>query len=179
VSIRVGGVSAAWFYLFFDVIMKNQLLYIVMVGLPARGKSTIAGRLKENLVKDSIKTRIFNNGDLRRRWTRQNTSYAEFYDPKNKEGVALRERIALINLERAKNYLSQDGEVAILDATNVSTKRRDTVIRSLNQHPILFIECINGDQQILEASIQQKIALPEFSHLEEKDAILSFTKRID
>ena len=178
-SIRVGGVSAAWFYLFFVVIMKNQKLYIVMVGLPARGKSTIAGRLKENLVKDSIKTRIFNNGDLRRRWTRQNTSYAEFYDPKNKEGVALRERIALINLERAKNYLSQDGEVAILDATNVSTKRRDTVIRSLNQHPILFIECINEDQQILEASIQQKIALPEFSHLEEKDAILSFTKRID
>lgn len=150
-----------------------------MVGLPARGKSTIARRLKENLAKDAIKTRIFNNGDLRRRFTHRNTSYAEFYDPKNKAGVALRERIALINLKRARNYLSRDGQVAILDATNVSSRRRKTVIRSLNEHPILFIECMNEDQQILEASILQKIALPEFNHLEEKDAISSFRKRID
>jgi broad specificity phosphatase PhoE/predicted kinase len=150
-----------------------------MVGLPARGKSTIASRLKENLFRDAVKTRIFNNGDMRRRLTSRNTSYAEFYDPNNKEGVALRERIALINLKRAKTYLSQKGQVAILDATNVSSKRRQTVINSLKEYPILFIECINEDQEILEASILRKIALPEFNHLEEKDAMLSFKKRID
>tara|TARA_Y100000294_G_scaffold122428_1_gene113846 strand:+ start:282 stop:452 length:171 start_codon:yes stop_codon:yes gene_type:complete len=36
-----------------------------MVGLQARGKSTIATKLKESLVHESVKARIFNNGDLR------------------------------------------------------------------------------------------------------------------
>ena len=160
-------------------LMEDNKLYIVMVGLPARGKSTIAKRLRENLVKDSIKSRIFNNGELRRRLSRENTSYAEFYDPKNKEGVALRERIALINLDRAKKYLSREGQVAILDATNVSTKRRKKTIELLNEHPILFVECINDNQQILEASILQKITLSEFDHLDKDTAIASFKKRID
>ena len=65
-------------------------LYIVMVGLPARGKTTIAAKLRHNLTRDLIRTRIFNNGDLRRRMIRENTSYAEFFDPGNREGVALR-----------------------------------------------------------------------------------------
>jgi adenylylsulfate kinase-like enzyme len=45
--------------------MENQRLYIAMVGLQARGKSTIATKLKESLVHESVKARIFNNGDLR------------------------------------------------------------------------------------------------------------------
>ncbi len=107
--------------------MENNRLHVVMVGLPARGKSTIATKLKENLMHDSIKTRIFNNGDLRRKMIPDNTSYAEFYDPENREGVAIREKIALINIERAKTYLNRDGQVAILDATNVSLKRRKKI----------------------------------------------------
>jgi len=38
-----------------------------MVGLPARGKSSIATKLKESLMHESVKARIFNNGDLRRK----------------------------------------------------------------------------------------------------------------
>ena len=105
--------------------MKNGKLYIVMVGLPARGKSTLAAKLKENFVHDSIGTRIFNNGDLRRKMVSINSSYAEFFDPKNSESAAFREKIAATNLERAANYLNKRGNVAILDATNVSSKRRE------------------------------------------------------
>lgn len=158
--------------------MKNEKLYIVMVGLPARGKSTVASKLKENLSKDGIWTRIFNNGDLRRRLMGKKSSHPEFYDPNNKDGVAMRERIAIMNLRRAKNYLSGDGQVAILDATNVSRRRRTTVIDMLNEHPLLFIECINNDSQILGASILRKIALPEFHHLDGLAARNSFQQRI-
>ena len=156
----------------------EKKLYIVMVGLPARGKSTIATRLRENLVKDAILTRTFNNGDLRRKLSREDTSYPEFYDPANKKGVALREKIALINIRMAREFLAGKGNVAILDATHVSRKRRQKVTRLLDDHPKLFIECINNDREILEASILRKISLPEFCHLPKDKAIQSFKQRI-
>ena len=158
--------------------MKNRKLYIVMVGLPARGKSTLATKIKEDLKKDSIKTRIFNNGDLRRKLIPNNTSIAEFYDPKNSEGLAIREKIALMNLERARHYLNSRGNVAILDATNASLQRRQKVQAQLNDHPILFVECINNDEEILDSSIKRKIETLEFSHLKHEEAIKSFKKRI-
>jgi len=158
--------------------MEEKKLYIVMVGLPARGKSVIASRLKENLVKDGIRTQIFNNGDLRRKLTGKDTSDPEFYHPENKEGVDLREKIALINIRRAKEYLLRNGLVAILDATNVSFKRREMISHLLTDHPLLFIECINYNEEILEASIQRKIILPEFNHLEKETASRSFKQRI-
>jgi len=156
----------------------TKKLYIVMVGLPARGKSTIAGKLRENLLKDHIKTRIFNNGDLRRKLSPEDTSYPEFYDPHNREGVALREKIALINIERAIQYLKGAGHVAILDATNVSARRRKRTAEMLDDHPVLFIECINQDEEILKASIDRKVSLPEFHHLGKEAAIQSFCQRI-
>ncbi|MCD4717353.1 MAG: 6-phosphofructo-2-kinase/fructose-2,6-bisphosphatase [Desulfobacterales bacterium] len=159
--------------------MKNKKLYIVMVGLPARGKSTIASKLKENLVKDGTRTRIFNNGDLRRKFIREDTSYPQFYDPKNIEGAALREKIAMINIEKARHFLGNEGQVAILDATNVSLKRRKTVTSLLKNHTILFLECINNHKDILEASILRKISLSEFRHMEREAAIHSFKRRID
>ncbi|MFH1122588.1 MAG: 6-phosphofructo-2-kinase/fructose-2,6-bisphosphatase [Pseudomonadota bacterium] len=158
--------------------MKNRKLFIVMVGLPARGKTTVATKLKENLRHNLVKARIFNNGQLRRRMITGNTSYAGFFDPMNRKGVALREKIANINVKRAKKYIQDDGQVAILDATNASFKRREKLRAILGEHPILFIECINNDKDILEASILRKIDLQEFGHLHQEDAIESFKQRI-
>ena len=159
--------------------MYDNKLYIAMVGLPARGKSTIANKLKENLTKYGIKTGIFNNGDLRRKLTGVESSLPEFYDPDNLQGVELREKIAIANIGRAVGYLKRTGHVAILDAANVSLKRREKISRSITDHPILFIECINGDEKILKASIQRKVALPEFNHLAKDEAMQSFHRRID
>jgi broad specificity phosphatase PhoE/predicted kinase len=158
--------------------MKKQSLYIAMVGLPARGKSTIATKLKENLMHDSVKTRIYNNGNLRRKIVRTDTSDARFFDPTNREGVAIREKIALLNIKRAQKFLNDGGQVAILDATNVSHERRENILSLLNDHPILFIECINDDEEILEASILRKIDMAEFGHLTREAAIQGFKERI-
>ncbi len=156
----------------------DSKLYIVMVGLPARGKSTVAAKLKQNLAKDAIATRIFNNGDLRRRLIPRDTSHADFYDPRNQEGVAFREKLALMSIERARRFLSRHGRVAILDATNVSQRRRRAILERINNHPCLFIECINEDPQILEASITQKTTLPEFRHMQPEEAAQNFKLRI-
>ena len=159
--------------------MGNARLYIVMVGLPARGKSTIANRLKDSLIRDRIPARIFNNGELRRRLVHVDTTDPDFYNPKNGKALALREEIAQINIQRAKQYLKGRGQVAILDATNVSLARRSMITSMLQDHPILFIECINEDKEILEASIRKKITHEEFNHLDKKIAFEKFLRRID
>lgn len=159
--------------------MSDQKLYIVLVGLPARGKSTLAERLRDSFRKDGFSTRIFNNGNLRRRYlSLEESSRSEFYSPENTAAVALRKKIALMNMERARNYLHNSGEIAILDATNAERERRSIIEKTFNDHPLIFIECVNDDEDILKMSIQEKIRMPEFAHLKNK-ATGEFLKRID
>jgi broad specificity phosphatase PhoE/predicted kinase len=159
--------------------MSDEKLYIVLMGLPARGKSTLAVRLRDAFRRDGIPTRIFNNGELRRIYLPlQETACSEFYSPENSAAMALREKFARINMERAKAYLRNSGYIAILDANNARRKRRAAIEKQLDDHPILFIECINDDEDILNLSIREKIKLPEFAHLKDK-ATKEFLKRID
>jgi broad specificity phosphatase PhoE/predicted kinase len=160
--------------------MSDDKLYIVLMGLPARGKSTLAVRLRDAFRKDSIATRIFNNGNLRRSYRPlTETSRAEFYSPNNSNAVALRNQFARMHCEKAKTYLDSSGQVAILDATNAGRNRREMLEKYLNNHPLLFIECINDDEDILDLSILEKTKLPEFKHLDGKTAKAEFLKRID
>ncbi len=153
-------------------------LYIVMVGLPARGKSTIALRLCEGLRTEGVAVRVFNNGELRRSHLGAESSLPEFYHPDNEEGRIKRERIALINLNAAKTYLREGGQVAILDATNASRSRRLFIEQQLTDAPLLYVECVNDDAELLAASVERKTRLPEFAHLAPEDARKSFMERI-
>ncbi|MDD4357934.1 MAG: 6-phosphofructo-2-kinase/fructose-2,6-bisphosphatase [Smithellaceae bacterium] len=160
--------------------MSDDKLYIVLMGLPARGKSTLALRLLEAFRKDHIRTRMFNNGNLRRIYRPlDETSRAEFYSPRNTVAIALRDKFARMNMEKARRYLRNSGQVAILDATNASRRRREIIEHRLDDHPLLFIECINDDPEILNLSILEKTRLPEFSDLEYRKAEAEFLKRID
>ncbi|MBR9690517.1 6-phosphofructo-2-kinase/fructose-2,6-bisphosphatase [Candidatus Woesearchaeota archaeon] len=145
-------------------------LCIAMVGLPAMGKSTIALKLKEFLVSEGLNTEIFNNGDVRRQTVPESNS-PEFYNPKNKEASKIRRKIADINIEKAKNY---DGDVVIIDATNVGRPRRKIIEKSFEH--VLFIECVNKDEDLIDTSILQKIKHTEFRN--DPDAFINFKKRI-
>lgn len=153
-------------------------LYIIMVGLPARGKSTVALRLFEGLNSDGVNARIFNNGELRRLHYGPESSLPDFYRPDNGEGKAKREQLALINARAAKTYLAEDGQVAILDATNASRARRDFLRSLLDNHPILYVECVNEEEELLELSIARKARLPEFAHMDPREAAVCFLERI-
>jgi broad specificity phosphatase PhoE/predicted kinase len=159
--------------------MSDKKLYIVLMGLPARGKSTLAIRLRDYFLKEGIPTRIFNNGNLRRLYLPHlETSSADFYSPENETAVALRKKFARMNMDRARKYLFNNGMIAILDATNAGRERRGLIEKTLNDHDLLFIECVNDDDDILKMSIQEKIRLPEFAYLKDK-ATREFLKRID
>ena len=158
--------------------MKNKLV-IVMVGLPARGKSTMASKLGRSLEQDGIRVRIFNNGELRRKLdTDTSTSSADFFSPNNARGIELREEISRLNVREAQAFLRQEGEVAIMDASNVTRERRQNIAAGFPDMPLCFIECVNADEEALEANLERKAGLKEFRHLSREKALENFLNRI-
>ena len=153
-------------------------LYVALVGLPASGKSTLAKRIRDDFVDEGINCAIFNNGELRRKIAGPASTESSWYAPDNSEGREIRERIALANMQEAKKFLSEGGDVAVLDATNGSRKRRRLLEETLNDHPLLFIECLNEDPVLHEACIRRKALLPEYASYSEEDAVESFKARI-
>jgi broad specificity phosphatase PhoE/predicted kinase len=149
-----------------------------MVGLPARGKSTFARRIREGLIAEGIKAAIFNNGDRRRALLGAESTNPDFYNPDNDSGREAREMICRLNMDDARDWLGKGGDVAILDATNASRARRALVEATLNDHPLLFVECLNEDPVLLDACIRQKTCLPEYAGYSAEDALESFMKRI-
>ncbi|MGE9985431.1 bifunctional nucleoside/nucleotide kinase/histidine phosphatase family protein [Desulfovibrio sp. SGI.169] len=155
-----------------------QKLYVAMVGLPARGKSTLARRISQGLRAEGIRARIFNNGDMRRALMGAESTEPDFYNPDNSFGREARELIARRNMEQARAWLAGEGDVAILDATNASAARRALMEKTLSDHPVLFVECVNEDPLLLNACIRRKATLPEYASYSEEEALASFMKRI-
>ncbi|MBU0482226.1 MAG: 6-phosphofructo-2-kinase/fructose-2,6-bisphosphatase [Proteobacteria bacterium] len=158
--------------------MKNKLV-IAMAGLPARGKSTMARKIAGTLKRDDVQVRIFNNGDVRRQLSPKNSSAPEVFSPDNPEGVKFRDHCARINLDLALEFLKGDGEVAIIDAANVTCRRRKLIQQIFPDFPVLLIECMNTDEEALEANLERKAFLKEFSHLSREQALDSFQRRIE
>ena len=152
---------------------------LVLVGLPARGKSTLALRLRDGLEAEGVNTRIFNNGVLRRVHYGEASSEPWFYDPHNKEGNKARDELAKRNMQAARQYLDDGGDVAILDATNASHARRAMIETHLQNVAILYIECVNEDKDLVAASIQRKVRLPEFANMSRAEATSRFEQRIE
>ena len=155
-----------------------EKLCIVLVGLPARGKSTLALRLRDGLEGEGLKVRIFNNGELRRAHCGEASSEPWFYDPNNAEGYRIRNLLSLQNMRSACDFLATGGHVAILDATNASQERRVMLERELEGMFILYIECVIDDPDLVDACIQRKAKLPEFARMSREDATKRFKQRI-
>ena len=154
-------------------------LYVAMVGLPARGKSTLAKRIRSGLEQQGIRTAIFNNGELRRMLFGLESGSAEFFNPDNTRAQRLRDQITHQNMERARAWLDEGGDVAIIDATNGTVHQRVDLSATLRDRPVLFIECVNDDPLLLDASIRRKTRLPEFANMTQEEALESFRKRLD
>ena len=150
-------------------------LYVAMVGVPARGKSTLAKRIRSGLEQQGIRTAIFNNGELRRMLFGLESGSAEFFNPDNTRAQRLRDQITHQNMERARAWLDEGGDVAIIDATNGTVHQRVDLSATLRDRPVLFIECVNDDPLLLDASIRRKTRLPEFANMTQEEALESLT----
>ncbi|KHJ41117.1 TIGR00269 family protein [Trichuris suis] len=158
---------------------------IVMVGLPARGKTYIAKKLCRYLNWTGIVTKVFNLGDYRRLYFKEHSSSSDFFDTKNTETISVRQQCADLALADVCRYLEEDtGHVAIFDATN-STRRRRSFLRSclVDQHMfrLLFVESVCDDPTIVDTNIQDvKVNSPDYKDIADKEmAKNDFLKRIE
>uniref|UniRef100_A0A667G5I7 6-phosphofructo-2-kinase/fructose-2,6-biphosphatase 4 n=1 Tax=Lynx canadensis TaxID=61383 RepID=A0A667G5I7_LYNCA len=110
-----------------SVCMTNCPTLIVMVGLPARGKTYISKKLTRYLNWIGVPTREFNVGQYRRDMVKTYKSF-EFFLPDNEEGLKIRKQCALAALRDVRRFLSEEGgHVAVFDATNTTRERRATI----------------------------------------------------
>ncbi|KAF7122089.1 hypothetical protein CNMCM5793_000044 [Aspergillus hiratsukae] len=153
---------------------------VVMVGLPARGKSLIAGKAMRYLAWVGIPAKVFNVGSYRRQGTPQPT--ATFFDPHNTEGERMRRAAAEAALSDMLNWFKAgNGLVAILDATNSTKSRRRWIYETCRDANIetMFVESICDDEDLIMNNILEvKTTSPDYKGLDPEVAAMDFRNRI-
>ncbi|MCO4760484.1 MAG: histidine phosphatase family protein [Myxococcales bacterium] len=158
----------------------GEQLVVVLVGLPARGKSYVASKIGRFLRWLGWTTRVFNVGAYRR--ARLGAHHREsFFAPDNAEGLRQREAMADAALEDLIQWMHAGGAVGIYDATNTTKRRRSRIRERLSQAGLhmLFIESICEDPALVLANIRQtKLRSPDYAGVPVDEAVADFSKRV-
>lgn len=160
---------------------SDDPLVLVMVGLPARGKTFIARKVARYLSWLGRTARVFNVGNYRRNRL-GSAQPASFFDPDNPVGAAARHDLAVAALDDLVGWLGEGtGRVGIYDATNATRARRDFVVERLARHGLapMFIESVCTDPATIEANIREsKVSMPDYADVDAGAAIRDFRARI-
>lgn len=158
---------------------KNRYV-LVMVGLPARGKSYTAHKLARYLSWLGYATRTFNLGELRRA-TLGARQPASFFDPSNPEGSRARRRLAETALTELLAWMESEGKIAIFDAANSTRERRAWIRENCERRGfrVLFVELVNEDPAVIEENIRTtKVSSPDYAGTDPEEAARDFRERI-
>lgn len=163
-------------------------LVIVMVGLPATGKSFLTNKLSRFLNFSMYECRVFNVGNTRREYASKHKDVvpeqdSKFFDPKNENSNHLREQWAMDTLDQLLDYLlDMHGNVAIFDATNTTKLRRNNVvnrIRDRSKHlKIVFLESICSDEELVAKNIKLKLLGPDYKGKNSQQSLEDFENRL-
>uniref|UniRef100_A0A6I8PIR1 6-phosphofructo-2-kinase/fructose-2,6-biphosphatase 3 n=2 Tax=Ornithorhynchus anatinus TaxID=9258 RepID=A0A6I8PIR1_ORNAN len=162
--------------------LTNSPTVIVMVGLPARGKTYISKKLTRYLNWIGVPTKVFNVGEYRREAVRHYSSYS-FFRPDNEEAMKVRRQCALAALRDVKLYLSEEGgQIAVFDATNTTRERRELIVNfsKENDFKVFFIESVCDDPTVVATNVMEvKLSSPDYRGCNSTDAMDDFMKRIN
>ncbi|KAM8933945.1 6-phosphofructo-2-kinase/fructose-2,6-bisphosphatase 1 isoform 2-T2 [Pelodytes ibericus] len=160
----------------------NSPTMIILVGLPARGKTYISKKLTRYLNWIGTPTKVFNVGQYRREAVHTYKNY-EFFRPDNQEAMQIRKQCALHALRDVNTYLSQEeGHVAVFDATNTTRERRAIILDFARERgfKVFFIESICDDPSIIAENIMQvKLSSPDYRDCDREKVVEDFLKRIE
>jgi len=159
---------------------QDPRLVVVMVGLPARGKSFIARKLQRYLNWLGYRARVFNAGDYRRQRLGAYQAH-DFFDPDNPAGSEARKELSMAALDDLLRWLAHGGDVGIHDATNATRERRRLIRERCDAagKRVLFVESVCRDASIVEANVlATKLTSPDYVGMDPEEAVQDFRVRI-
>ncbi|KUI59398.1 Fructose-2,6-bisphosphatase [Cytospora mali] len=160
--------------------VEDTRICVVMVGLPARGKSYIAQKAQRYLQWLSVPSQTFNVGSYRRKAAAQPT--ADFFDISNAEGERQRKAAAEAAVaDMLKWFRNEKGVVAILDATNSTKERRKWILEICTNAGIevIYVESKCDDEQLIMSNIRDvKTTSPDYKGQDPEQAAIDFRNRI-
>lgn len=155
---------------------KNaERLVIVLVGLPARGKSFLGRKLMGFFNWRGVECKVFNVGKYRRQaqaGSSCDTADADFFDSNNTQAAALRERVAEIALLDMLEWLDDDADDNYGEAP--------TSLRSMNPDSLRSERCTgSGALDIAQIRSVPDTATPHQVSKHERVAIFDATNSTD
>jgi 6-phosphofructo-2-kinase/fructose-2,6-biphosphatase 2 len=171
--------------------VDNHLPYIInMVGLPGRGKSYMAKRIKRWLNWKGLHCQVFNLGHYRRRLYPQENTNSSWFDHHNEEQAQKRQHVLDAMLSDLKEWVMSradchsGGLVGIIDATNTTKSRRDYLYQQLSSFirpdRILWVETICDQfDQVIDNIKNTKIGNEDYKDSCPDEVITDFLQRID
>lgn len=158
---------------------------IVLVGLPARGKTHHAVSLTRYLRWLGVRAHAFHLGDYRRRYHKDKSTPDDYFKPKpSPETQKLRTKIVDMCLNDLNEFLlgPSSGQVAIYDAVNPTAEIRRGLKRRFENLGInvLFVECISTNDELVARNVRDvKLTSPDFQGYDYNDAVRSYLRRIE
>lgn len=153
---------------------------LVLVGLPARGKTFVARKIARYLSWLGYRTRTFNVGEYRRAMAGAKQP-ASFFDPDDPTHRELRERIAMQALDDLLGWLGEGGDVGIYDATNTERSRRRAIVTRCERAGVrvIFVESICEDESVVDTNVRDnKLRSPDYQGVAAEEAVRDFRERI-
>jgi broad specificity phosphatase PhoE/adenylate kinase family enzyme len=153
---------------------------VVLVGLPASGKTVLAHKLERFLNWSGIVTQIFK---LEEKLERHSSEYMRnIFADKRRHMSEVQKENFLNAAAKIKFWLQGDGEIAILDGNNLTMEERQFIknhVVGTLKYKLLFVECIIDDTTLLEKNIKETLELSDaYKGLDFKEAYTDIKEKI-
>ncbi|EDO34619.1 predicted protein [Nematostella vectensis] len=158
----------------------NVPTVIVLVGLPARGKTYMAKKLGRYLNWIGIQCKVFNVGEYRRKAVGMDKLH-DFFKVDNQEAQAIRRQCAIDCLNDVSSWLDEGVQAAIFDATNTTRERRRMVLDYCRRrgYKTFFMESVCNNSEIVASNIKEvKVFSPDYKEVDKEQAFNDFKERI-
>ncbi len=162
---------------------QGDRLAVVMVGLPASGKSFTSRNLSRYLRWLGVETFTFSAALYRQQMIGTQIN-ADFFDASNQGFLKQRTIIADSTLADMVKWFNADGKmdkVAIMDASNTIYDRRRIIRETLKEHGIstIFVECIFEDEGLITENLQfLHLLSPDYENMTSEQAKADYKRRI-